>query len=349
MPRIDIQHLQDVCRQVLRVAGVPEDEVVAVVDHLLQASLRGYDSHGVMRLGQYVREIQQGTIVPSSQWHVIDDWENGAVLDVKGLFGQVACRRAMQLALEKARRSTVSVVVLRHAGHSGRLGTYVEMAAEQAMIGLVTANGGGGGQWVAPFGGCERRLSTNPLAFGAPLGKDYPLVVDFSTSAAPEGKVRLYLQNGQEVPAGWLIGADGLPTRDPAQLYATPGAALLPFGNEVGHKAFGLALLVDVLAGALSDAGCPRNLGEGRSRDVLDGTGLCMTAIDIARFVALPKFLYHVGQMVDYIKSSSPAQGVRAVVVPGEYDDLQRRWREAEGIDLPDATWEELCRLAGCN
>jgi uncharacterized oxidoreductase len=338
--------LHQFAAQILRAAGATEYEATVVVDHLILSNLSGYDSHGVMRVLQYVDELTAGMIEPGSRWRVEREWASGAVLDARGLFGQVAADAAMRLALDKARTTAVAVVTVRRASHSGRLGTYVELAAANNMLGWVFANGGGGGQWVAPFGGCQRRLSTNPLAFGAPCGKPFPLVVDISTSVAPEGKVRHYLQSGQKLPHAWLVGADGRATDDPAQLYADIGAALLPFGGDVGHKGFGLALMVDVLAGALADAGCPRDLGSSRVVEPPDGCGLCFMVVDIQRFIGLSDFVDHVARMLDFVTSSKPAAGFAEVLIPGEFEYRQRLQRQVAGIDVPDGVWHDLCQLA---
>jgi uncharacterized oxidoreductase len=341
MPTVTATNLDQLATSIFCAYGVDNAESQLVAAHLVDASLAGHDSHGVMRIVQYVQDIETGSIVPGAKIHCLDEWASGAVLDAKGLFGQVACHDAMQIAIDKARDTSIAAVTLRHSNHSGRLGTYVEMAAKAGMIGLVTANGGGAGQWVAPFGGCERRLSTNPLTFGAPSGKEFPIVVDISTSIAPEGKVRHYLKAGKLLPDGWLVDADGSPTNDPNQLYANPAGAILPLGGSSGHKGFGLAMMVDVLSGALSAAGCPRP----GDFDPAHGSGLFMLAIDIGRFGAPADFAQQISDMTDYVKSSKPANGFDRVLVPGEFEHEQRQSHRQNGIDLPEQTWQEICLI----
>ena len=343
MPTFDSQDLQRFLFDVFRAAGTDVRDASIVAQHLIDANLAGHDSHGAMRLVQYVEEIDAGRIRPRQQMQIIDAWECGGIVDGSGVFGQVACHDAMQLAIDKARTSSVAAVTLRNANHSGRLGTYVEMAAQAGMIGLAMANAGGAGQWVAPFGGCEPRLSTNPLAFGAPSGKPFPVVLDMSTSIAPEGKVRNYLQREEPIPDGWLVDAAGQSSNDPHQLYATPPGALLPLGGMAGgHKGYGLGFMVDVFAGALSAAGCPH----GGTFDPLHGSGLFLLVIDIERFRVAREFIDQVSGMADYVRSSKPAAGFERILIPGEYEHEQRERRRKQGIDIPNSVWQAFRAVA---
>ncbi|MCA9026956.1 MAG: Ldh family oxidoreductase [Planctomycetaceae bacterium] len=341
MPKFDHARLTVLIADVCRAFGTEGDAAKVVARHLVDANLAGHDSHGVMRVLQYVKEIDSGKIDPQDEERVLDEWDTGAVIDAQRAFGQVACHNAMQLAIDKASHAGIAAVTIRHANHSGRLGTYVEMAAASGMIGIAMANGGGSGQWVAPFGGCEPRLSTNPLAIGLPSGKPFPIVLDMSTSIAPEGKVRDYVQRGQLVPEGWLVDATGQPTRDPHQLYGSPPGALLPFGGQAGHKGYGLAFIVDAFAGALSQAGCPR-AGE---FDPMHRTGLFMMALQIDRFSPLAKFILQMSDMSDYVKSSRPAAGFDRILIPGEFEHEQRQQRTREGIEIPESVWNEMTAI----
>jgi uncharacterized oxidoreductase len=250
---IDHQRLEQFGSRLLQAAGVSAQDAGITAAHLVAANLAGHDSHGAMRLLQYLREIDDGRIVPGTTVHVLADWPTGAVIDARGVLGQVACCDAMQRAIDKAGNAGMAAVTLRHANHSGRLGSYVEQAAAAGMLGIAMANGGGGGQWVAPFGGRQRRLSTNPIAIGAPSAGAFPHVLDISTSIAPEGKVRDCLQRGVPTPAGWLWSR-GEPTDDPRALCGDPGGALLPFG-AAGHKDW---TLHGGRRPALVGAGCQR-------------------------------------------------------------------------------------------
>ncbi len=341
MPRFDHEGLRRLLTDIGRAIGADDDAAGIVARHLINANLAGHDSHGMMRIVQYVQEMESGKIDPHDAARVLDEWDTGAVIDAGKTFGQVACHNAMRLAIDKARHSGLAAVTIRNANHSGRLGTYVEMAAESGMIGMAMANGGGSGQWVAPFGGCEPRLSTNPLTIGLPSGKPFPIVLDMSTSIAPEGKVRDYLQRGKTLPDGWLVDATGNPTCDPHQLYAIPPGALRPFGGPAGHKGYGLAFIVDAFAGALSQAGCP----QAGDFSPMHRTGLFMMALQIDRFAPLAEFILRISEMSDYVKSSRPAAGFDRVLIPGEFEHEQRQQRTREGIELPQSVWNEVCDI----
>jgi uncharacterized oxidoreductase len=338
MPRFPAEALETLVVRIFLAFTAGEGEARIVARHLVEASLAGHDSHGLMRTIQYVREIESGGILPAALPQVIADWPEGSVIDARGPFGQVACHWAMARAIDKARAGTVGVVTLRHCNHSGRLGAYAAQAAAASCFGMVAANGGGAGQWVAPFGGCERRLSTNPLAMGAPAEGAFPLLLDISTSTAPEGKVRDALQREKPVPDGWLIDHAGRPTNDPRDLYATPGGALLPLGGTMGHKGYALAFMVDVLAGALSGAGCPTK----ENADSSTGTGMFMLALNIERFLPAKQFARQLGEMIDWIKSSTPADGFDEVLVPGEAEHNARIDRLHRGIDISPNVWRDI-------
>ncbi len=342
MKTLTADQLERFTQTVFLAAGASQEESGIVARHLVEASLCGHDSHGVLRIPQYLEDIEQKRILPGSKLNIVREWNEGAVLDGRNMFGQVAGHQAAELAITKARRSSMSIVTVNRMNHSGRLGTYVTLATQAGMVGLAMANAGGAGQWVAPFGGRERRLSTNPFAFAAPTDHPFPLLVDISTCVAPEGKVRDYRLRGQQVPAGWIMDAEGQTTTDPAELYETPGGALQPLGGSAGHKGFALAAMVDVLAGALSMAGCPRANAEQSGT----GSGLFLLVVEVDRFRPLNGFQAELSSMIEYLTSSQPAAGFEEVIVPGEYEFRQRQRRLDTGIPLPDTVWESLAKAA---
>jgi uncharacterized oxidoreductase len=342
MPRVRAAELEQLTVAIFQAVGAPEAEAEVVGRHLVDANLAGHDSHGVLRVPQYVAEIRAGKIRPGVPLTVLDAWDTGCVLDAAGAFGQVACGEAMARAIERARRHGLAAVTLRRANHTGRLGAYVETAARANLIGAVLCNAGGGGQWVAPFGGLERRLGTNPLAVGCPSGREFPIVLDMGTSVVPEGKVRHHVRRGVPVPDGWLIDGAGRPTNDPRQLYEG-NAALLPFGGQAGHKGSGLAFVIDLLAGALSGTGCCRPGVQASDC----GHGVLVLALDVARFAPLGEYLTQAQTLTEYVQGCPPLPGVERVLVPGEFEHQHRQRRLREGIDIPPATWDELRAVAG--
>ena len=162
-----------------------------------------------------------------------------------------------------------------------------------------------------------------------------------STCVAPEGKVRHTFQSGKSAPDGWLIDAEGNPTNDPGALYENPRGALLPFGESAGHKGFGLSFLVDVLAGALTAAGCARPDAPHQS----PGRGLVFLALDVETFTTTESFQGHVKTLVEHVTSCPPAPGFEEVLVPGEFEYRQRQTRQRDGFEVPDATWQAILEL----
>ncbi|MCH2128880.1 MAG: Ldh family oxidoreductase [Pirellulaceae bacterium] len=343
MPNISHQQLRETSIQALIKGGATSEDADVVGNHLVESNLAGHDSHGVIRVAQYVAEMQKGVIVSGTKCSTIAETAGSASLDAKNAFGQVAADMAMRIAMDKAREAGgVSIVTASRVNHTGRLGHFVSLAAEQQMIGAMFVNGGGNGQWVAPFGGLGKRLGTNPLAIGAPRRDSFPLILDISTSVVPEGKIRHYKESGQSIPEGWLRDGEGNVTTNPADLYASLGAAVLPMGGVAAHKGFGLSCMVDVLAGGLSGAGCVRPDVDPNSPP---DHGVTMLAIDVAQLTSLDTFLDQVSTLAEHVKNTPPAPGFKEVFAPGEFEHRNRIDREANGIELPDATWEILKSL----
>jgi uncharacterized oxidoreductase len=339
MPFANAEHLQNLITAIFRASGVPKDEADTVAAHLVDAEACGVVSHGLLRVPQYVEALAAGKIVPGAKLTVLSETPATAVLDGRHGFGQVMALRATELALERAVRTGVGAVTLYNCSHTGRLGSYTAQAARRGMIGLMMVNAGGHGQWVAPFGGSAGRLSTNPLSIGVPTDGE-PLVLDFATSSAAEGKVRALLTAGLSVPQGWITDHQGRPSTNPADLYGPPRGALLPFG---GHKGFGLSMIVEALAGALSGAGCscdPEAPMSGKT------DGVFFVAVNVAIFCPLPDYRRHTGGLVRHVKSSPPVPGQTEVLVPGELEARTRAKRLADGIPVEAATWKALREIA---
>jgi uncharacterized oxidoreductase len=207
------------------------------------------------------------------------------------------------------------------------------MAAEHGMVAVMFVNTHGGGKLVAPFGGIDRRLSANPISVGIPRESGAPILVDISTCAIAEGRVRNLLHAGKSVPAGSVIDAEGKASMDPAALYGPPPGALLPFG---GHKGFALGLVTDILAGGISGAGC--------SRPDADrvGNSFLVTVIDIERVRGRAEFLRDVEDLISYVKSSRLAEGFDQIMVPGEPEAAERDRRLKSGIPISQEVWKQI-------
>lgn len=320
-----------------RTVGTPEAEAALTAEHLVTSSLMGCDSHGIIRVPEYLRMVAEGTIAPGAAVIAEARAAGCAQVDCGLNFGPVGAVRAMEVAIALARECGVASVTTRRCNHVARLGAYVQQAAESGFVALATCNSPISGHHVVPWGGLQGRLATNPIAYAAPTTGD-PLVADFATSVAPEGKVRWYRNAGLPLPDGWVQDSEGNPSNDPRAFYGPPRGGLLPFGGAAGHKGFALGLLVEILGSALA--------GLSPTDPSIVGNGVCFVVIDPARFVPDGHFPLLMSEMVSYIKSSPPSRPGGEVLVPGELEFRTLRMRRKEGIPIDAETWKDLCTHA---
>ena len=334
------EELTTVCLNVFQKLKIPTAEAEVVTKSMVDANRVGHDSHGVIHLSKYVRELEAGLIQPGAPTETLHESASIAVLDGNWGFGPVIATRAVELAIQKAKQTDISSVAVSRCNEVGRLGGYACLAADAEMIALLMANDHGGGTCVAPHGGVEGRLSTNPMACAVPIeGKD-PIVLDMSTSVVASGKIRVKQHRNESVPHGWLIDAEGKLTTNPDDFYDVPPAALLPFGGAVSvHKGFGLSVIVDILSGALTGAGCSQ------SEDARVGNGLFVLVMNVASFRGFPGFSAEIERFIRYLKSAKRAAGVDTIRVPGERGWEAQRRREREGIPIDAETWAQIQAL----
>ena len=334
------EELTEICLSVFQKLNIPTAEVEVVTKSMVDANRVGHDSHGVIHLTKYVRELEDGLIQPGAPTETLHESASIAVLDGNWGFGPVIATRAVEMAIQKAKQTDISSVAVSRCNEVGRLGGYACLAADAEMIGLLMANDHGGGACVAPHGGVEGRLSTNPMACAVPIERQDPIVLDMSTSVVASGKIRVKQHHNEALPHGWLIDAEGKSTTNPDDFYGVPPAALLPFGGSVSeHKGFGLSVIVDILSGALTGAGCSK--GE----DARVGNGLFVLVINVASFRGFPGFSAEIQRFVDYLKSAKRAAEVNAIRVPGERGWEEQRKREREGIPIDAETWAQIQAL----
>jgi uncharacterized oxidoreductase len=333
----EADQLKSLTSKVFEASGAPEEEAAIVAEHLVTANLMGFDSHGIIRIPQYLEDIEKKVIQPGVKATLTNETETTAIIDCGWNFGQVGGVRAMEVAIAKARRSRTAAVVARCCNHAGRLGTYTQMAAEQGLFALGFCNSPRHGHFVLPWGGRKGRLATNPMSFGVPCGSHPPLVADFSTAESAEGKIRLYRNQGRMLPEGWIVDSEGQPSRDPSAFYGPPQGAILPFGGEKGYRGFALSLLVEILGGLMGGSSITMEQ---------PGNGLGFLVVDISAFQSSAEFGGLMEELRDYIKSSPPAEGVSEVMLPGELDFAIRLKRLKEGIPVDGNTWEQICAAA---
>lgn len=337
MPTLRPEPLEQLARDVFQGIGVPPAGAAWMATLLVRANLRGHDSHGVIRVPQYVASWKKGESDPKAEPIVVQAGPATALVDGKKGFGQIVAKRGMEVAMEKAAAIGIAGVGVYNSNHIGRLADYTEMAQERDMLAMLFVNAGGAGQRMAPWGGREPRLSTNPLAFACPTGGPVPISFDVATTVAAEGKVRVKRNRKEQTPPGWLLDAEGKPTTDPNALYGKPQGSILPMG---GHKGYALALMIEVLGGILGRGGYSRpNPGP-----VLNG--IFMVVVDIARFVAPENFRAEVDALIGYLKTSPPVPGGGAIMVPGEPEAKTEAERRRSGIFVEDATWQQIIQAA---
>jgi uncharacterized oxidoreductase len=321
--------------------GVPAADAAIVAHSLVDANLCGHDSHGVMRVPQYVDAIRTGTHKAGVPLTVLNETPALIAADANWGLGQVQVYRLLDKLVPKARALGIAAGTLRRCGHSGRLGEYAEFAARERMALFASVNSHGSGRRVAPPNGTEGRISTNPICLGAPTSGP-PVVVDFGTSAAAEGKIRAQFQKKQPTPEGWLIDHTGVPTTDPAVLYTEPRGSILPFGGTQAYKGFGLGLLLDLLCGGLSGGAC--------SNPALPLAGQGNAAVFVlfnpALFNGVDHFLKESDGLTAYVRSCPTVPGVAAITLPGDPERQSKEKRSAEGISVPDGTWELITKTA---
>ena len=327
--------------------AVPADECEILATTLMEASLSGYDSHGIMRVPKYVDGIAAGTMIPGAEFRIVRQTAASALVDAGFGLGPVTATRAMRLAGEMARQEGIGCVSTCNSNDVARLGSYVLEPAAAGQLALLMVNDAGGGPSVVPWGGVQPFMSTNPIAAGIPRGgAEEPIVIDVSTGTVAFGKLRMAANQGEAVPEGWLVDTQGQPTTDPNTFFADPQAsALLPLGGlQTGYKGYALGMLVDILAGALGGAGCSTGGEIGR-----EGNGIFLMVVDPARFGSPEAFTAAVDGLVAGIKGSRRAPGVDEITVPGERAARERAARERDGIPVDGPTRARLRQIAADN
>ena len=338
MPVFNHDYLYRVAFEIYRSEGVPQEEARIVATHQLKANLAGHDSHGILHIPEYVEQIHRGHIVPGAPFEVVNESPTTARINGHWGFGFVVMERVMRMAIEKASTNNVASMTVFYQSQIGRLRDYAAMAVEEGMIGLITADSGAGPKAVAPFGGRERRLGTNPICIGVPSDLDGPLILDMATSAVAAGKVVLARNRREQIPDGWVIDKHGRPTTDPNDFY--DGGAILPLGADQGHKGYGLSFMVETFSGILA------GLGSGIDPLARHNAGCFIAVFNVEAFRPLAEFKKEVTEFARFVKDTPPAQGFSEVFYPGEIGWRTEQQRRREGVYIEEETWEQIWALA---
>lgn len=315
--------------------GVSKEDAKIVSDVLVEANLRGHDSHGVVRVPKWIEGIKAGAINPACQPSLITNFGAIGVLDGDRGLGPVVANRSIMLAMEKARSFGLGAISVCNSAHIGMLAWYAEKLANARFIGLVTTNTEPG---VAPHGAVDKLLGTNPLALACPT-RDRPIVLDMSTSVVARGKIVLAQRAKKSIPEGWAIDASGQATTDPTEAL---NGALLPVG---GPKGSGLSVFVDILSGALSGSEVGKGVAGTMNMSNRSTKGDFFLAINPGVFVGDDKFTQKVEDLRTQIRAARPAKGFDKVMVPGDFEHEEKARRTKE-IVIDEVLFREIDSLA---
>jgi ureidoglycolate dehydrogenase (NAD+) len=330
--------LTQFCASVLTKAGLTPHDAQIVADVLVMTDTWGTFSHGTGALANYVNTMKAGGINPSAVPEVIAQGTGWAIVDGHSSMGMLGSSMAMNLAIEKARKSTISWVGVRESSHFGAAGYYANLAARQNMVGIAMSNADP--NMVVP-GARGHIVGNNPLAYAVPTGEEHPLLLDIALSAVAAGKILGMKALGQPIPPSWLTDAEGLPTSE-VRDWPISGS-MLPMA---GHKGYGIALLIEVLAGALTGAGM---LSEVKSW-ILQSTetshlGQAFMALNVGAIIPIQRFKQRVDQIIRELHQSPKAKGSNRVYVPGEIEWGKREDALKNGIQLPEQVLASLHRV----
>ncbi|HVC33243.1 MAG TPA: Ldh family oxidoreductase, partial [Chloroflexota bacterium] len=336
-PRIPAEALLALVTAIFERRGMTAADARLLADSLVVADLRGVNSHGVMRVPEYVKKLGQGGVNPRGRPAIARD--DGACLVVDGgnCMGQIAAQFATERTIERATTTGIAATAVRGSNHCGAMAYFALQATHHDMIGLATTNAL---PTMAPWGGAERLLGIDPLAIAIPSNEEPPIVYDAAFSGSAHGKIRIYQQRGQTLPEGWALDRDGRPTTDPA---AAIDGLLVPIG---GFKGAGLAMIMGILSSMLSGASYGTELGDMEHGPTAGQDGHFIAAIRVGAFEDVGRFKARVDQAIRQVHACRLAPGFDRVYAPGEKEFLAARENRAHGIPLDRVTLSGLRRTA---
>jgi LDH2 family malate/lactate/ureidoglycolate dehydrogenase len=336
---VPAEGMREFCVAACRKVRLSAEHGGLVADALIQADLRGVESHGITRLPGYLRGFQSGGINPKPRVKVVKESGAVALVDGDNGLGLVVSRPSMSLAMDKASEYGIGAVTVRNSNHYGMAAYWSMMALERDMIGFTTTNAS---PTMAPWGGVALSLGNNPVSYAIPSGSELPIVLDIAMSVVAGGKIRMAALKNEPIPAGWAMNKHGQPTTDAQEAM---GGLLMPVG---AYKGYGLAVINDIFCGVLSGgqfgADIPKGIGIGGT----SAMGYChfFMALDIAHFMPVTEFKSRVDKFISMMKSSRRAEGVTTIYLPGEMEFATHLQRTEEGIPYPEVTIDQLRALA---
>ncbi len=335
----NLSALKNAMRLLVQGFGSSPAEVEAVVGNLVQANLMGHDSHGIGMLPRYTSAYLEGSLKPNASITTVLD--GGALLRLDGNvgFGQVVGLQAMELGIDRAQQHGSCIVALGNAHHLGRIGAWAEQAAAAGLVSLHFVNVISRGI-VAPYGGADARFGTNPFCAGVPLPGRPPVILDFATSVIAQGKTRVAHNKGEAVEPGYLIDDQGQPTTNPRYTVVPPFGALLTFGE---HKGYGLALMCELLGGALAGGLTQHTTDTSKMRVI---NGMFSVLLDPHKLGAHERFAAEARAFIDWVQASPPRAGFEPVQVSGDAERAMLARRSAHGVPVDATTWQEILDAA---
>jgi len=326
-PRIAAAPLIAFATRALIAAGLPEHDAKIVAGLMVDADLRGSDTHGVIRLPIYLRRLKAGGINARPNIRIVRERPASALVDGDNGIGHLVMRFAAMTAIEKATQTGVAWVGARMSNHAGPAALYAMMPLAHDMVGIYLAVGSN--NHLPPWGSSENLLGTNPIAIAIPANEEPPIVLDMAPTVAAFGKVRLKAQRGEEMPVGWMLGRDGKPLTDPKR--ADEGV-LVPIGE---YKGYGLSLITGLLAGTLNGAAFGRDVVDFvKETGTATNTGHAIVALSVDAFMPAAQFKHQVDAAVRAMRSAERLPGVERIWLPGEQSHLKRRDRTENGIPI---------------
>lgn len=333
--RVDPDDLRTFCERVFVEAGLSEADAATVADTLVDANLRGIDTHGVVRLQPYVERIEKGGINPDPDVTVERTAPGAALVDADGGPGQVGTAKATEAAMEQASEAGCAFVGVRNSNHFGTASYYTNMAAETGFIGISMTHAGPN---VVPFGGADPYFGTNPISFALPTDLGFPITLDMATSVTAKGDVILAQEEGEEIPPEWAVDESGEPITDPDEFHALQPMA--------GPKGYGLGFMIDAFCGVLMDTVFGKDVPT-MYHDMTTPAelGHVVAAVDVDAFTDTDAFKDRLGTMVSELKDTRTSGDIDEVLVPGEPEAQTRDARLQEGVPLGEGVKENLSEL----
>ncbi|CAI1039869.1 Ldh family oxidoreductase [Serratia entomophila] len=338
MPKVvSAEELKAFVSAVFQAFGVPEKDALMLSDSLVTAELWGHSSHGMLRLPWYIARLRHGAMAPEDVSFIATDSGSLVVIDGNHSMGQVMAMKAIDMGMARARQHGISAVAVRNSNHFGTAAYFTRQVAESGFIALLATNASAA---MAPWGGSQKLIGTNPWSIAAPAGKRGVVVMDIANTAVARGKIYLAAERNEAIPDSWAADVHGVPTTLASE--AVHGL-LLPMA---GHKGYAIAFMMDILAGVLTGSQFGKGVAGPYDATQKSGCGHLLITIDIAGMMANDEFNVRINELIDQVKAIPTAKGVAEIFFPGEIEDRHAAENVKNGIAIADNTWQSLVRLS---